>query len=256
MKPKEMAPGRIKPGETSQQGVMKIAVLMAALNEEKVLPTLLEKIPPEMDVFIVDDGSTDRTAYLARAFGAAVIQSPLNLGQGHAFITGLKGVIRFWGCKTGCIVFLDADGQHDPDQIPLFVEKMRETGADIVVGSRILGKNYQTAPVLRKFFLPYVTGMINFLSGYRMTDAMCGFRAFRLESLSGNENILDAMIEPQYLAAEMFLRFGRAGLTVAEVPIVMEERKSGTSYKGMMRYGFGILRAVARVLVDKSYWKI
>jgi hypothetical protein len=133
---------------------------------------------------------------------------------------------------------------------------MQETGADIVVGSRILGENYQTAPVLRKFFLPYVTGLINRLSGYRMTDAMCGFRAFRLEALSGSENILDAMIEPQYLAAEMFLRFGRAGLTVTEVPIVMEERKSGTSYKGMLRYGFGILRAVVRVFVDKSYWKI
>jgi glycosyltransferase involved in cell wall biosynthesis len=248
--------GDIKQKDMVQHDTMNIAVLMAALNEEQVLPVLLKKIPPEMDVFIVDDGSTDRTATVARAHGAAVIQSPLNLGQGHAFITGLKGILRFWDRKTGCIVFLDADGQHDPDQIPVFVKKMQETGADIVVGSRILGENYQTAPVLRKFFLPYVTGMINRLSGYRMTDAMCGFRAFRLEALSDNETVLDAMIEPQYLAAEMFLRFGKAGLTVAEVPIVMEERKSGASYKGMMRYGFGILRAVARVFVDKSYWKI
>jgi glycosyltransferase involved in cell wall biosynthesis len=246
----------MKPKPGISGGTMHIAVLMAALNEEQVLPSVLRKIPCEMDVFIVDDGSTDNTAAVARTHGASVIKSPINLGQGHAFITGLKGILRFWHHTTGCIVFLDADGQHDPDQIPLFVEKMKLTHADIVVGSRILGENYQTAPVLRKFFLPYFTWMINRLSGYRMTDAMCGFRAFRLEAVAKNEPILDAMIEPQYLAAEMFLRFARAGLTVTEVPIVMEERKSGASYKGMVRYGFGILRAIVRVFVDKSFWKI
>lgn len=235
---------------------MKIAILMAALNEERVLPSILSRIPNDMDVFIVDDGSTDGTATVARSFGASVIKNPINMGQGHAFITGLKAILRFWHHDNGCVVFLDADGQHDPDQIPLFVEKMTETDADIVVGSRILGQNYRTAPFMRKTFLPHFTWMINRLSGYRMTDAMCGFRAFRLASLSRVEHVLDTMIEPQYLAAEMFLRFARAGLRVTEVPIVMEARKSGVSYKGMMRYGFGIIKAIARVLVDKSYRRI
>lgn len=232
---------------------MKIAVLMAALNEEQTLPSILEKIPAGMDVFIVDDGSTDNTKQVAEAHGAMVIQSPINMGQGHAFITGLKGIFRFWNHEKGCIVFLDADGQHDPLQIPLFVEKMEETNADIVVGSRILGANYSTAPFFRKTFLPYFTGMINTLSGYKMTDAMCGFRAFKFESLSKVEHILDSMIEPQYLAAEMFLRFAKAGLKVEEVPIIMKARKSGVSYKGLVRYGFGIIKAIAKVLVDKSY---
>lgn len=235
---------------------MKIAILMAALNEEKTLPALLEKIPPGMDVFIVDDGSTDHTRQVARRHGAKVIKNPINMGQGHAFITGIKGILRFWvppEDQEGCIVFLDADGQHDPAQIPLFVEKMEKTRADIIVGSRILGENYAGAPFFRKTFLPHFTWMINQLSGYEMTDAMCGYRAFNVRALSRVEHILDAMIEPQYLAAEMFLRFARAGLKVEEVPIVMTARASGMSYKGLVRYGFGILKAVARVLLDRSY---
>ncbi len=235
---------------------MKIAVLIAALNEEQILPSILKEIPQEMDVFIVDDGSIDNTKNVARAHGAMVIKNPINMGQGHAFITGLKGIIRFWEQEKGCIVFLDADGQHDPLQIPLFVKKMEETNADIVVGSRILGENYSTAPFFRKTFLPHFTWMINRLSGYKMTDALCGFRAFRFESLSRVEHILDSMIEPQYLAAEMFMRFAKAGLKVEEVPIVMKARVSGMSYKGFVRYGFGIIKAIAKVLVDKSYRSI
>jgi len=232
---------------------MKIAILMAALNEEKILPSILEKIPEDIDVFIVDDGSTDHTKQVAQNHGAMVIKNPINMGQGHAFITGLKGILRCWEHRKGCIVFLDADGQHDPNQIPLFVEKMKQTNADIVVGSRILGENYRNAPFFRKTFLPHFTWIINRLSGYHMTDALCGFRAFRFESLSKVEQILDSMIEPQYLAAEMFLRFSKVGLKVVEVPIIMKERASGMSYKGFIRYGVGILKAIIKVLVDKSY---
>ncbi len=233
--------------------MMKTAVLMAALNEERTLPGILKKIPAGMDVFIVDDGSTDHTGQVAQTHGAMVIKNPINMGQGHAFITGLKGILRYWEHETGCIVFLDADGQHDPVQIPLFVEQMEKTKADIVVGSRILGENYSTAPFFRKTFLPHFTWIINTLSGYQMTDALCGFRAFRFESLSKVENILDSMIEPQYLAAEMFLRFAKAGLKVTEVPIVMKQRANGMSYKGFVSYGFGIIKAIAKVLVDGSY---
>ena len=232
---------------------METAVLMAALNEQDVLPSLLSRIPKEMTVFLVDDGSTDHTGDVARSYGVRVIKNPINMGQGHAFITGLKAIIRYWEAEKGCIVFLDADGQHDPEQIPLFVKKMEETNADIVVGSRILGENYKTAPFFRKTFLPHFTWMINHLSGYTMTDALCGFRAFRLESLARLEPVLDSMLEPQYLAAEMVLRFARAGLTVTEIPIIMKERAAGISYKGFLRYGTGIIKAIARVLVDKSY---
>jgi hypothetical protein len=79
---------------------------------------------------------------------------------------------------------------------------------------------------------------------------MCGFRAFQTKSLKKVIHMLDNSIEPQYLAAEMFVKFSRANLTVAEVPINLAERRSGASYKGLFRYGFGVLRALVKALLD------
>ena len=159
--------------------------------------------------------------------------------------------------KTGCdiIIEMDADGQHDPAEIPRLIDRMKETGADIVVGSRILGSDYDGAPFFRKTFLPHFTWIINRLTGYHMTDAMCGFRAFKTKSLSGVAHLLDEMLEPQYIAAEMFIRFSRAGLRVEEVPIKLSERKSGHSYKGLVRYGFGVLKAISKALADNGHRK-
>jgi hypothetical protein len=130
---------------------------------------------------------------------------------------------------------------------------MRAGHYDIVVGSRRLGSNQSSAPFFRKTFLPVYTWIINKLTGYEMTDAMCGFRAFRCSSLERVSQILDTLIEPQYMASEMFIRFARAGLTVSEVPINMRDRGSGSSYKVFIRYGFGVLRAIIRTLLDRSF---
>jgi hypothetical protein len=124
---------------------------------------------------------------------------------------------------------------------------------DVVVGSRRLGTNYPTAPFFRKTFLPLYTWIINKLTGYKMTDAMSGFRAFRASSLKNVAQILDNMIEPQYTASEMFVRFAKAGLTVAEVPINMQARASGSSYKGFIKYGWGVIRAVIKTFLDSNY---
>jgi hypothetical protein len=83
---------------------------------------------------------------------------------------------------------------------------------------------------------------------------MCGFRCFRVSSLKKVIDVLDNMLEPQYMAIEMFMRFSKAGLTVSEIPIVMCERSSGSSYKGVFRYGFGIFRAMIRTFLDRSFW--
>ena len=84
---------------------------------------------------------------------------------------------------------------------------------------------------------------------------MCGFRAFRRDSLLKVFPVLDSILEPQYLAAEMFLRFARAGLTVGEIPITLKDRRSGHSYKGLARYGFGVLKAILKTMVDPNFRK-
>jgi len=230
---------------------MNVIVTLTALNEEQNIGDIVEKILKlNYSCLLVDDGSTDKTSDIARFLGASVLKHPVNLGQGYAVLTSFRAAL-----KEVCdiIVEMDADGQHDPSEIPRFVEKLESTDADIVVGSRILGSNHPNAPYFRKTFLPHFTYVINRLSGYQMTDALCGFRAFRKDSLIKVTPLLESMLEPQYIAAEMFLRFSKAGLKVDEIPIHLNDRSTGHSYKGFVRYGFGVLKAIARTLLDKNY---
>lgn len=230
---------------TSQ--IPKVAVFLTAYNEAPVIGDILDRIDNCYGVFVVDDGSVDKTADICSKKGAKVISHAINLGQGSAGITMFKVAC---GMDYDFIVHLDADGQHDPAEIEKLVRKAQQDHLDVVVGSRILGSNYEAAPFLRKTFLPYYTWIINKLSGYEMTDAMCGFRAHRVSSLKKVIHIFDQMLEPQYLAAEMFMRFSREGLTVGEVPIHMQNRKKGHSYKGTIRYGWGVLKAIIRTVLD------
>lgn len=228
---------------------MKTVVLITAYNEERNIGPVIEKIVPSYDLYVVDDGSTDKTAEIAGELGAHVIRMPMNIGQGAATVAGYKFILE--NNAHDVIVKMDADGQHRPEEIGQFVSMMSENNCDIVVGSRRLGTNYKNAPFFRRTFLPAYTALINFVTGYKMTDSMCGFRAFRTRSMKKVITKLDNSLEPQYLAAELFVRFARAGLTVGEVPIHLQARKSGASYKGMIRYGFGVLRALSRALFDR-----
>jgi len=226
----------------------KIAITLSAFNEEKNVKSVLDSAKKYGDIIIVDDGSTDRTIQIAEDSGARIVKHPLNLGQGLAVMTGFKTALAG---DYDVIIEMDADGQHDPTEIPLFLEKLQATGADIVVGSRILGTNYEGAPWTRRYFLSPLTGLINRLTGYNMTDSMCGFRVFRCKSLRKALPVLDQMLEPQYLAAEMFIRFSQLGLKVEEVPINLKDRSSGISRKGLFRYGWGVGRAILMALLDR-----
>jgi glycosyltransferase involved in cell wall biosynthesis len=148
---------------------------------------------------------------------------------------------------------MDGDGQHDPEEITLFIKKIEETGADIIAGSRILGSNYKNAPFLRRIFLKPLTWLLNRLTGYTISDSMCGFRAFRGESLRKVSHVFNDMLEPEYIASEMWIKFSHEGLTAAEIPITLADRKHGFSYKGLFRYGWGVISTIIRARMD--IWK-
>lgn len=226
---------------------MDVVITFSAFNEEKNLRTVLQAATKYGDIIVVDDGSSDRTFQIARECGANVVKHPINIGQGLAVMTGFKVALAK---DYDVIIEMDADGQHDPSEIPKFLNKMEESGADIVIGSRILGTSYQGAPWARRYFLPKLTHLINRLTGYNMTDSMCGFRAFRRESLRKALPDIDNMLEPQYLAAEMWIRFSRLGLSVEEVPINLKDRATGFSTKGLFRYGWGVSSAILRTLLE------
>ncbi len=226
---------------------MQTVVTIAAYNEEKVIGSVLEQIPPDYDVVVVDDGSTDNTRDICREQGATVVKHVINLGQGAAVLTGFRKALEK---NYDYIIEMDGDGQHDPADIPRFIEIMEnDPSIDIVVGSRRLGSTYK-APFFRQTFLPVFTGIINMITGYRLTDSMSGFRAFRADSLRRCHSLIDGFLEPQYLASEMFIKFAKEGLTVAEIPIHISSRGFGVSYKGLARYGWGVTRTIIRTIMQ------
>ncbi len=226
---------------------LRIAVLITAYNEGRDLDEFLSQMDPAYDVYLVDDGSTDKTAEIARNQNAHVIKHPVNLGQGVALITGFKLLATM---DYDIVVEMDGDGQHDPKEIPVLVKKMQESGCDIVAGSRILGQNYKGAPLARKVFLSPLTRVINRLTGYSVSDSMCGFRAFKGTSVKKITAILVKMVEPEYIASEMWIKFAKAGLTATDAPIHLAGRKHGFSYKGMLRYGWGVCSTIIRSKLD------
>lgn len=226
---------------------MKTIVTIAAYNEQNIIGEVLKNISEEYEVIVVDDGSTDKTVEICRKHGAKVVKHILNLGQGAAVLTGFKKALEF---NCDYIIEMDGDGQHDPKDIPRFIEVMEENNEiDIVVGSRILGSSYK-APLFRKTFLPVFTWIINKISGYQLTDSMSGFRAFRAISLRRCSSVLNNFIEPQYLASEMFIKFSKDKLKVTEIPIHIGSRGFGLSYKGLIRYGWGVSRTIVRTLLQ------
>lgn len=231
---------------------MSVIVALAAYNEARnIAPVIGRLVELGYECVVVDDGSADDTFAVAEAAGAKVARHHTNLGQGHAILTGFMLALLDPACEI--IVTMDSDGQHAPEEIALFLDKMAETGADMVVGSRVLGRPAERNHALRRWFAPLYTDILNQASGYRLSDALTGFRAFRRSSVEREMAMLGQMLEPQYLTAELLIRLGQSGFQVAEVPVNIRTRTHGMSTKGMLRMGFGILRAVVRALLDNRW---
>jgi glycosyltransferase involved in cell wall biosynthesis len=231
-------------GVSGYQKRSNVIVKMAAFDEEKNIGMVLEQMPDNVDVLVIDDASDDQTARIASTHGAMVIRHEKNMGQGIGDLTGFR---LAFDMGYEYIVEMDADGQHNPKEIPLFIKTLQDNSElDIVVGSRVLGCQSGEVCNMRKTFLPVYTRIINWASGYDLTDAMCGFKAYRSASLLKVSHVLDEPLETEYIAAELYVRFGLAGLRVGEIPVYIKPREHGKSHKGTLRYGFAVAWVILR----------
>lgn len=156
---------------------MPITAIIPALNEEISIGTVVLKTKKYADhVIVVDDGSTDDTAEVARIAGAYVIKHSKNRGKGWALETGFDEA-RKNGTKI--IVTIDADGQHDPSEIPKVIGPIISREADMVIGSRYLNGN--SIPIYRRIGQRILDRTTNINSGINITDTQSGFRAFAVE---------------------------------------------------------------------------
>ena len=152
---------------------MKVIVVIPAYDEEKTIGTIIKRTRKYVDkVIVVDDGSTDKTSEVSKNSGADVIRYKRNQGAGYASRVGLKEAIRM---KSGIVLFIDADGQLDPQYIPKFIDSIKN-GADYVAGWRDLS-NY---PLDRKIGNWGLTKLSNIFCPTGLHDTECGFRAMSL----------------------------------------------------------------------------
>ncbi len=190
----------------------RVAVI-AALNEDRFIGSVVLKTRHYLDqVIVVDDGSHDQTAAIAEQAGAIVIRHEHNLGKAQAVNTGLR---RAREMKAALVVLIDADGQHNPAEIPALLAPIEAGVADVVVGSRFLGVRSHI-PRWRIWGQRALTLATNLASGVTITDSQSGFRALSqraLETLAFRpEGGFSLESEMQFLAQQH-------GLSIQEVPV-------------------------------------
>lgn len=191
---------------------MEICSLIPVYNEarhiEKVVKGCLKHVNA---AYVVDDGSRDGSAQVARNAGAIVLRHPTNRGKGAALKTGFAAIMRE-GRWDGVVV-LDGDEQHDWDEIPMFISYMREGGYDIVVGSRM--GDLRPMPLCRKATNILTSRTLSALTGQRIEDSQCGFRLIKTDTLRG----LYLKTTKFDTESEILFEAGRRGFTIGNLPI-------------------------------------
>jgi glycosyltransferase involved in cell wall biosynthesis len=209
---------------------VRLLVIIPAFNEQVALKGLLEELRamPRLDgvhleSVVVDDGSADLTAEVARTGNARVLRLCRNVGIGGAVQSGIRLAHRE---GFDAAIQLDGDGQHPPSEIAKLVEHARASNApDIVVGTRYRDKDNFRSTLLRRVGSWWIRTLLRVITRVRVTDPTSGYRLYgrRALRLFGDTYPYD-FPEPESLA------IARArGLTIAEVPVQMRERQGGTT---------------------------
>ena len=191
-----------------------ITAVIPAYNEERTIGWIVEETRKHVDqVIVVDDGSTDGTGGIAVSAGATVLKHPQKAGYGAALATGFN-YVRNNG--AGILVVLDADGQHDPGQIPQLVKPIISGKADIVTGSRFIQDGLKRqVPVYRRFGIGVVNKAWKFASSDSLTDTQCGFRAYSRRAIEG----IDITEAGMSASLEVLDQASDKNLKVVEVPV-------------------------------------
>jgi glycosyltransferase involved in cell wall biosynthesis len=200
--------------------------IVPAFNEEGCIADVIAEIrafDPGLEVVVIDDGSVDQTAVLARAAGAHVLKLPFNLGIGGAVQTGFR-----YAHENGfdLAVRVDGDGQHDPAQLGAVVEPVLRDEVDIAVGSRYLADSggYRSSAT-RRIGIRILANTVSALTRQRITDPTSGFQA-----LNGKAIRLFAADYPHdYPEVEGLVMLVRHRLRFCEVPVAMRPRAAGQS---------------------------
>ena len=203
-----------------------VLVIVPAHNEEESLPRTLAEVracAPGVDLLVVDDGSHDRTAEVARAAGVPVVRHAVNLGVGGALQTGFRWALAH-GYDVG--VQLDADGQHDPAFLAALLAPVIAGECDVAIGSRYVAATGYHAPLSRRVGMLLFSGVVRLALGRRIADTTSGFRAYGRAVMA----VCQWDFPRDFPDAPLLITLARRGFRLAEVSVVMRERRAGQSF--------------------------
>ena len=219
---------------------MKIVAVIPAYNEESSICDVIARAKIHTDeVVVIDDGSKDSTASLAEHMGAKVLRHQRNYGKGASLHTAFKWAVEN---HVSILVTLDADGQHDPGEIPMVTDPILSGQAGMVIGARFLGEHNTVVPMYRRIGQEILTFATNLASGLRLNDSQSGFRAFSSESFK----VFKFHSKGMGIESEMIIAAASAGIRILEVPVTCRYDVGGGNIPGAFKHGFSVLYSIVR----------
>jgi glycosyltransferase involved in cell wall biosynthesis len=216
-------------------------VIVPAFNEEESIGSLIREIRrtvPELAVVVINDGSVDMTAVVARQSGADVLDLPCNLGVGGAVQAGFR-----YAYEQGYdyVVRCDGDGQHSPDGIATLMEAMNTGEADLIIGSRFLGKNAHISNIVRYCGINVLALLLSAICRKRVTDPTSGFQMMNRQLAY----FFSRSYPVDYPEPEALALMRREGYEFMEVSVPFRDRTAGRS----TIQGWGTLYYVIKVFL-------
>jgi glycosyltransferase involved in cell wall biosynthesis len=217
----------------------RVLVVLPAWNEAQALPAVLREISehlPDVGVLVVNDGSTDETSAVARGCGVQVLDLPFNIGVGGAMRAGFRYALAE---GYGAVVQVDADGQHDPREVPRLLAGLSQ--ADVVIGARFADQGDYAVRGPRRLAMRVLAGVLSRLARTHLTDTTSGFRAagpraIRLFAFHYPVEYLGDTIESLVIAV-------RSGLSIEQVGVSMRGRSAGRPSQRPIKAAIYLLRA-------------
>lgn len=225
---------------------LKAIAIIPALNEEKNIGSVLlqlKSIESKIDIVVIDDGSTDRTAEVASNLGVAVVTLPFNLGIGGAVQTGFKYALRK---GYDIAIQVDADGQHNPLEIEKLIKPIVQGKADVVIGSRYISEGEYKTPGLRRLGMVIFSKVNSLIVRKEITDNTSGFRAYNRKAIE----FLSQNYPSDFPEAEAVVILGRNHFKLLEIPVNMRHRQFGQSTITSLKSIYYMLKVSLAIFVD------
>jgi glycosyltransferase involved in cell wall biosynthesis len=224
-------------------------VIVPAFNEEASIGGLIDEIRryvPDLEIVVINDGSSDRTSFVASARGATVLDLPCNLGVGGAIQSGFRYAFD-QGYER--VVRCDGDGQHDPAGIPRMLQALQDNpGIDLVIGSRFLAEDSYTSTAIRQMGILALSWLLTAICHKRVTDPTSGFQAVDRKLLY----LFSRSYPTDYPEPEALALLRRQGYDFKEVPAVFRTRQAGQSSIRGWGTLYYVIKVFLALIVDRA----